>query len=610
MKRKITVGLIIITVLFILGGIYLVVKIEKATSTLDNLITLHQVEILREKLLIHVKRVQFDLNLKNTRYARNVNDVIENVINMERVADSCMDCHHTDNMQRKLRDMQSDMREYKKAVSRVFTIRANASRIKIEEDRAFKKGEQILAKVNGMISMASSKLETRTQTSLREISRTKYILFFLVSLGPLSSAVLAYVFVKGFTGPVNSLLTATKKIKDGDLDFRIEGLKDEFGTVASSFNEMAHSLNLSMRKIEESEKRYRILFESAGDAIFILVAEGEHAGRIISANRAAAEMHGYTVKEILELNIINDLDVPDDARKAPDTIKRILDGEWIKDELFHRRKDGSVFPVEVSAGLLEFMDHKYILAIDRDISESKSIEESLKRAEQMKLVGEWAAGLAHEIKNSLAGIKISVEVLTRVPDFPPNEMTPMYKVLDEIKRIEQLLKSLLNFAKPPKLQFLLTNVEEILENAIGYSIIQSSENSEKKINIVKEYGENLPRVMVDRLQLRQVFMNILINAAEAMQGRGTITVHTEYNKEKEIFAVDIADTGEGINEQKLHNMFRPFFTTKSKGTGLGLAISRRIIEEHGGYIRTDNREGGGAVFHIGLPVSKKKEQTA
>jgi two-component system sensor histidine kinase AtoS len=610
MKKKITAGLIVVTLLFILGGIYLIVKIEKATSTLDNLITLHQVEILREQLLIHVKRVQLDLNMKNTRYARNVNKVIENVMNMERVADSCMDCHHTDNMQRRLIDMQSNMREYKKAVSRVFTIRANARRMQLEEDRAFKEGEHIVTMVNEMISMASSKLEIRTQTSLREISRTKYILFVLVSLGPLSSGVLAYIFIKGFTGPVNSLLKATKKIKDGDLDFRIEGLKDEFGTVASSFNEMAHSLNLSMRKIEESEKRYRLLFESAGDAIFILVAEGEHAGRIISANRAAAEMHGYTVEEILELNIINDLDIPDDARKAPDIIKRILDGEWIKDELFHRRKDGSVFPVEVSAGLLEFMDHKYILAIDRDVTESKSIEESLKRAEQMKLVGEWAAGLAHEIKNSLAGIKISVEVLTRVPNFPQNEMTSMYKVLDEIKRIEKLLKSLLKFAKPPKLQLLLTNVKEILENAIGYSIMQSSENVENKINIVKEYGDSLPRVMVDRLQLRQVFMNILINAAEAMHNSGTITVHTEYNKEKEILVVDIADTGEGINESKLHNMFRPFFTTKSKGTGLGLAISRRIIEEHGGHIRAENREGGGAVFHIGLPVRKQKEQTA
>jgi len=126
--------------------------------------------------------------------------------------------------------------------------------------------------------------------------------------------------------------------------------------------------------LAESEKRYRALFEHAGDAIFILESEGEKAGRIVMANKAAAAMHGYTVAELSAMKI-TDLDTADSAKKAVSLIRRILDGEWINGELNHRRKDGTVFPVEVSAGLLEFGSHQYILAFDRDITERRQIEE-------------------------------------------------------------------------------------------------------------------------------------------------------------------------------------------------------------------------------------------
>ncbi|HET6514108.1 MAG TPA: diguanylate cyclase [Thermodesulfovibrionales bacterium] len=127
----------------------------------------------------------------------------------------------------------------------------------------------------------------------------------------------------------------------------------------------------------DTENRYRMIFERAGDAIFILDTEGEKAGQIVTANQAAAEMHGYTMDELLAMNI-RDLDTPDAAREAPARISRMLEGEWIKAEITHRRKDGTIFPVEISAGLLEFGNHKYILAFDRDISERKRLEEGLR----------------------------------------------------------------------------------------------------------------------------------------------------------------------------------------------------------------------------------------
>ncbi|MHB8845068.1 MAG: PAS domain-containing protein [Nitrospirota bacterium] len=123
----------------------------------------------------------------------------------------------------------------------------------------------------------------------------------------------------------------------------------------------------------ESEQRYRTLFEHAGDAIFILDSAGENAGRIIAANRAAAAMHGYPVEELQRLKIM-DLDSPASSKNAPLLIDRILAGEWVKAELTHRRKDGTEFPVEVSAGLLELGDRKLILAVDRDITGRRQIE--------------------------------------------------------------------------------------------------------------------------------------------------------------------------------------------------------------------------------------------
>ncbi len=143
----------------------------------------------------------------------------------------------------------------------------------------------------------------------------------------------------------------------------------------------------------ESENRYRMLFECVGDAIFILEAEGEKAGQIVAANRVAAEMHGYTVDELLALNII-DLDAPDAAKEAPSRLQLLLKGDWIKAEIRHRKRDDSIFPIEISAGLIEIGNHKYILALDRDITERKRAEETLRDSEErFRLIAETSGDI-------------------------------------------------------------------------------------------------------------------------------------------------------------------------------------------------------------------------
>jgi two-component system sensor histidine kinase AtoS len=443
------------------------------------------------------------------------------------------------------------------------------------------------------------------------IAATKRLLSALVIAGPALALAIALYFVRDFTGSVETLITATRRVKAGDLDHNIEGLRDEFGELAESFNDMAFSLKEMIRRIEENQKRYRMLFESAGDAIFMLEAEGEGAGRIVSANKAAADMHGYTVDELLQLKI-QDLDTAESAAESPGRIRRMLNGEWINAEISHRKKDGTVFPVELSGGLLEFEDQKYILAFDKDITERKQAEVALQRAEQMVIVGEMAAGLAHEIKNPLAGIKLSIEVLSSELDLEQEDTDVFHRIVDEINRIETLLKNLLSYATPPTPQFASLDVNKIIEAAVktaAFSLkgpAQKPQSREfKDIRFVKKLSDDLPRVVADAAQLQQVILNLLLNSIHAIHGTGTISIETSTNMRNSPQIV-VADSGKGVDEVGLGKIFIPFFTTKPKGTGLGLSICKRLVEQQNGTIAVARNSDGGLTFTINLLVEQEK----
>jgi two-component system sensor histidine kinase AtoS len=398
-------------------------------------------------------------------------------------------------------------------------------------------------------------------------------------------------------------------MKAGELDHKVEGLSDEFGELGESITEMALALKEMIRAIEENQKRYRTLFESAGDAIFILEAEGANVGRIVSANQAAADLHGYSVDELLKLNL-EDLVNPEAAVENPERIRRMLDGEWLSTEILHRKADGSVFPVETSAGLLEFEDQKYILAFDKDITERKQAEEALQRTEQLAVVGEIAAGLAHEIKNPLAGIKVSIEVLTRELQLEQEDEEVFRRIINEINRIEKLLKNLLSYAMPPTPQFAHLDVNRIIDTAIKTaefslrSPAQETRSREvKDIQFIRDLDDQLPQVVVDAAQLQQVILNLLLNAVSAIHESGSISVKTSAGSDGFIGIV-VSDTGKGIAEKDIDKIFLPFFTTKPKGTGLGLSICKRLIEQQNGTIDVARNPKGGLVFTINLPAER------
>jgi two-component system sensor histidine kinase AtoS len=221
------------------------------------------------------------------------------------------------------------------------------------------------------------------------------------------------------------------------------------------------------------------------------------------------------------------------------------------------------------------------------------------------VVGELAAGLAHEIKNPLAGMKVSIEVLLYELDLSDADREILRRVIDEILRVELLMKELLNFARPPRPQLDIVDINKALDKAAILSVKNPSFSS---VKVVKEYDQRAPGTMADPMQLQQVFMNLLLNAAEAMPGGGTLSLKTLYDENSNSLQIMISDSGKGIDDKAMARIFQPFFTTKAKGTGLGLAITKRLIEQHDGSISVRNNPEGGATFRIVLPVKTVLEE--
>ncbi|HUI46118.1 MAG TPA: PAS domain S-box protein [Nitrospirota bacterium] len=606
MKKKIIIILGTVSLLFVFGGIYLIKSIETNAMRFDELLMFHKVEILRENLLLNIRRAEADLYSQGTRHAESAVSVERHVDAMKNTINVCFGCHHQESVLRRLQDLQHQVEQYGQQIGKGLTVKADAGSLRVELERAHLIGDSLISEINTMIVITNKKLSQQTDDILREVRRTKIMLIMVIAAGPFIIALMAFSVLRGITRPIQALLNATRNLQTGNFEYRVAGLRDEFGELAVGFNVMASSLKEHMKKIEESEKRYRLLFESAGDGIFILDGEGDNMGKIVAANQAAVKMHGYTLEELLTMNI-RDLDDADSSAKVPERIERIFQGEWFKREINHVRKDGTVFPVAISAGLLEMGDHRYILAIDSDVTERKQAEETLQRTEQLKTTGELAAGLAHEIKNPLAGIKASIEILSTAPYLPEEDKRILVLVIGEIKRIELLIRDLLNFARPSRPQFEDTDVNAVL-NAVAGMVLKnprSPADSSKSISVVKDLEENLPGITADPMQLKQVFMNLMLNAVDAMQGSGTLGIKTRFESAARAILIEVSDTGKVPDPSVMNKIFQPFFTTKPKGTGMGLAISKRLIENHRGTIGAVKNGSGGVTFKMSLPITQE-----
>jgi two-component system NtrC family sensor kinase len=237
-----------------------------------------------------------------------------------------------------------------------------------------------------------------------------------------------------------------------------------------------------------------------------------------------------------------------------------------------------------------------------DLKRSKSY---IRRADRLASLGTLTAGLAHEIRNPLVAIKTLTQLLPERLDDEEFRSQFLQIASGEVDRISSLVNELLDFARPsdPKLE--LEEINTILD---GMILLVSTETKKKQITIIKYYTSDLPPVQVDREQIKQVFLNILLNAIEATSENGKIMVKTKSFMKpggEPYIQVEFTDTGCGIPGEYLEDIFNPFFTTKSSGSGLGLSISNQIIQDHRGYIDVESQVGKGASFFINLPLNQE-----
>jgi two-component system NtrC family sensor kinase len=234
----------------------------------------------------------------------------------------------------------------------------------------------------------------------------------------------------------------------------------------------------------------------------------------------------------------------------------------------------------------------------------RDIQEHLVQSEKLASIGKLAAGIAHEINNPLGGILIYSHLI--LEDTPPGRPhhDNLRKIVKETTRCKEIVKGLLDFARPKEPDMAPVDVPAVLDGCLAFA---GHQTLFQNIKVERSYDPDVPKVVADAAQLQQVLMNLILNAAESMDGRGTLSLRVRADLARQELIVDIADTGRGIKPEDRARLFEPFFTTKEvgKGTGLGLAISYGIVRKHQGSIDVTSEPGRGAVFTVRLPLPGK-----
>jgi len=237
----------------------------------------------------------------------------------------------------------------------------------------------------------------------------------------------------------------------------------------------------------------------------------------------------------------------------------------------------------------------------RELQLKYRAEKQLSKSERLAMIGRLSAGVAHEINNPLGGILLFASVLLKKATADDPNRTGLERICNEAKRCQKIVQGLLDFARPREPKREQTILEEVIERTLQLVTGQSLFHN---IEVVREYGQPKPECWVDRAQLQQVALNLIVNAAEAMDGRGVLTLVICGAEDGNAAQLEIADSGCGISPENLDRLFEPFFTTKEvgRGTGLGLSISRSIIESHHGTIWAESTVGNGTRFFIRIPT--------
>lgn len=292
----------------------------------------------------------------------------------------------------------------------------------------------------------------------------------------------------------------------------------------------------------------------------------------------------------------------------------IASGQVWKGELRNRAKDGSIYWVDTT--IVPFLNaegkpYQYVAVrheiTQRKLAEAQLLEQAaeLQRATQLSFVGELAAGLAHEIKNPLAGIQGAVDILIRRRDKNDPELEALEGMRHEVVRIDNTVRALLDRARPRLVSVRLTSLTDTVARAVNLAksqVIMAATHGQQ-VQIEFDPPEDPINTQLDPGQIEDAVLNLIINAIEAVDGKGHVRIRVfRSDEESEEGVVEVSDDGRGIKQEDLTRVFSPFFTTRHGGTGLGLPAVKRIARLHGGRVEVQSSVGEGSVFAIHLPI--------
>lgn len=412
------------------------------------------------------------------------------------------------------------------------------------------------------------------------------------------------------------LLVSTKRISQGDLEQEVslDG-SDEITELEKSFNVMTVNLRDSVKKISENRSYLENVINSIGDGI--LVVDREY--RIVTANNAwlsriKKQKDAVVGKHCFEVshNLTKPCEGEHNECPVAETFRTGRSSHALH---IHLNGEGSERYVEIHASPVRSENGEIyqVVEANRDITRRKRFENQLLQSEKLISMGKLAANVAHEINNPLTGILTFAKVIdnTLVKESVSSaDLEQCRKYLstmaDETARCGRIVRSLLEFSRQSEPDFRPVNLNVLIEKSL---VLLEHTMTQQSIEVVRELSSEPITIMGDHNKLQQVFMNLIVNASQAMPEGGRLTIKIRRSFGKKYAEIHFTDTGCGIPEENISRLFDPFFTTKKagKGVGLGLSVVYGIITQHSGRVLVDSQEGRGTTFTVVLPLETKKE---
>ena len=358
--------------------------------------------------------------------------------------------------------------------------------------------------------------------------------------------------------------------------------------------------------IEQLQKFYANVIDSVGDGVIVL----DGTGTVTLINPAAEEIAGISRRQCqgarFALVFGGEDALLEMAAKTAATGMTISDHENIV-----LKKGGKLTPISVTTSplLLDSGERVGTIVVLRDLSNIRELEEAVRHADRLSTLGTLAAGLAHEIKNPLGGIKGAAQLL-EMELSEDNELKEYTRVvLKEVQRVNRIVEELLELAAPRRLELTPVNLHKVLGDIV---LLQKRAAEGKEIAFLQQFDPSIPPILADEGLITQLFLNLIKNAVEAVAENGMVRITSrvvaDYSmtqkgeRRSRMVGIEVSDDGPGIGREQLEQLFTPFYTTKARGTGLGLAICQKIVAEHRGMIKVESEKGRGTTFTVMLPL--------